>query len=46
LYSTSTSASLLPDVEDSRYGPKLSGLLGLQMGSFTLSFNKEQLLPA
>jgi transposase len=42
--STSTCASLPPDVEASRYGPKLSGLVGLLTGSFPLSFSKVQLL--
>jgi transposase len=42
--STSTCAPLPPEVEASRYGPKLSGLVGLLMGSFPLSFSKVQLL--
>ena len=42
--STCTCASLPPDVEASRYGPKLSGLVGLLTGSFPLSFSKVQLL--
>ena len=42
--STSTCAPLPPDVEACRYGPKLSGLVGLLMGSFPLSFSKVQLL--
>ena len=42
--STSTCAPLPPAVEASRYGPKLSGLVGLLTGSFPLSFSKVQLL--
>lgn len=44
--STSTCASLPPEVEASRYGPKLSGLVGLLTGSFPLSLSKVQLLLA
>lgn len=44
--STSTCAPLPPEVEASRYGPKLSGLVGLLTGSFPLSLSKVQLLLA
>jgi hypothetical protein len=41
--STSTCAPLPPDVEASRYRPKLSGRVGLLTGSFPLSCSKVQL---
>ena len=40
--STSTCASLSADVEASRYGPRLSALVGLLGGAFPLSFSKTQ----
>jgi hypothetical protein len=40
----STFAPLPPEVEASRYGPKLSGLVGLLTGSFPLAFSKVLLL--
>ena len=42
--STSTCASLPVDVEASRYGPRLSGLVGLLGSAFPLSFSKTQAL--
>ena len=42
--STSTCASLPADVEASRYGPRLSGLVGLLGSAFPLSFSKTQAL--
>jgi transposase len=42
--STSTCASLPMDVEPSRYGPRLSALVGLLGSAFPLSFSKTQAL--
>jgi transposase len=42
--STSTCASLPADVEPSRYGPRLSALVGLLGSAFPLSFSKTQAL--
>jgi transposase len=42
--STSTCATLPPDVESSRYGPRLSGLVGLLGSAFPLSISKSQAL--
>ena len=42
--STSTCATLPADVEASRYGPRLSGLVGLLGSAFPLSFSKTQAL--
>ena len=42
--STSTCASLPCDVEASRYGPRLSALVGLLGSAFPLSFSKTQAL--
>ena len=42
--STSTCASLPADVEASRYGPRLSALVGLLGSAFPLSFSKTQAL--
>ena len=42
--STSTCATLPPDVESSRYGPRLSGLVGLLGSAFPLSFRKSEAL--
>jgi len=42
--STSTCASLPTDVEPSRYGPRLSALVGLLGSAFPLSFSKTQAL--
>ena len=44
--STSTCASLPADVEPSRYGPRLSALVGLLGSAFPLSFSKTQALLA
>ena len=44
--STSTCASLPADVEPSRYGPRLSALVGLLGSAFPLSFSKSQALLA
>jgi hypothetical protein len=40
--STSTCATLPADVEHSRYGPRLSALVGLLGSAFPLSFSKTQ----
>jgi transposase len=42
--STSTCATLPADVEHSRYGPRLSALVGLLGSAFPLSFSKTQAL--
>ena len=42
--STSTTAMLPADVETSRYGPRLSALVGLLGSAFPLSFSKTQAL--
>jgi transposase len=42
--STSTCAELPVDVEPSRYGPRLSGLVGLLGSAFPLSFGRTQAL--
>ena len=42
--STSTCTSLPADVEASRYGPRLSALVGLLGSAFPLSFSKTQAL--
>jgi transposase len=42
--STSTCATLPPDVEASRYGPRLSALVGMLGSAFPLSFSKTQAL--
>ena len=42
--STSTCATLPPDVESSRYGPRLSSLVGLLGSAFPLSVSKTQAL--
>jgi transposase len=42
--STSTCATLPPDVEPSRYGPRLSSLVGLLGSAFPLSFGRTQAL--
>jgi hypothetical protein len=42
--STTTCATLPPDVESSRYGPRLSGLVGLLGSAFPLSISKSQAL--
>jgi transposase len=42
--STSTTATLPADVETSRYGPRLSALVGLVGSAFPLSFSKTQAL--
>jgi len=42
--STSTCATLPADVEATRYGPKLSALVGLLGSAFPLSFSKTQTL--
>ncbi|MFZ0409769.1 MAG: IS66 family transposase [Cyanobium sp.] len=42
--STSTCAKLPADVESSRYGPRLSALVGLLGSAFPLSFSKTQAL--
>ncbi|MGL6135376.1 MAG: IS66 family transposase [Prochlorococcaceae cyanobacterium] len=42
--STSTCATLPADVEPSRYGPRLSALVGLLGSAFPLSFSKTQAL--
>jgi transposase len=41
---TTTCATLPPDVESSRYGPRLSGLVGLLGSAFPLSNSKSQAL--
>ncbi|MFN5193159.1 MAG: hypothetical protein ACK5E6_01870 [Cyanobacteriota bacterium] len=43
--STSTCAPIPPDVELSRYGPRLSALVGLLGSALPLSFSKTQVLP-
>jgi transposase len=42
--STSTCATLPPDVESSRYGPRLSSLVALLGSAFPLSISKTQAL--
>jgi transposase len=42
--STTTCATLPPDVESSRYGPRLSGLVGRLGSAFPLSISKSQAL--
>jgi transposase len=42
--STTTCATLPPEVESSRYGPRLSGLVGLLGSAFPLSISKSQAL--